>query len=97
MLYHVSNLSGCLETISKSLKKNGRLCCTTIGNTHMKELHDLIEDVDTSIKIETPFNNNTKNFRLENAQSQLQPHFTTIRCDIEDNDLLVDDVDVIYP
>ena len=96
MLYHVTNIKSCLETVSKALKKNGTFCCSTIGKGHMKELHEIVATFDADIAIEIPSDHHTTCFRLENGMDYLKEHFSMIKQDIQDNDLLVDDVDAIY-
>lgn len=94
MLYHVKNRDTCLQTIAKALKPNGAFFCSTVGNTHMKEMHELVANFDS--RIEMPSAHFTVAFRLENAFQQLEKHFTTIERHDHENDLIVDDADVIY-
>ena len=94
MLYHVKNRDTCLQTIAKALKPNGAFFCSTVGNTHMKEMHELVANFDS--RIEMPSAHFTVAFRLENASQQLEKHFTTIERHDHENDLIVDDADVIY-
>lgn len=94
MLYHVKNRDACLQTIAKALKPNGAFFCSTVGNAHMKEMHELVANFDS--RIEMPSAHFTVAFRLENASQQLEKHFTTIERHDHENDLIVDDADVIY-
>ena len=94
MLYHVKNRDACLQTIAKALKPNGAFFCSTVGNAHMKEMHELVANFDS--RIEMPSAHFTVAFRLENAFQQLEKHFTTIERHDHENDLIVDDADVIY-
>ncbi len=94
MLYHVKNRDACLQTIAKALKPDGTFFCSTVGNTHMRELHELVADFDS--RIEMPSAHFTVAFRLENATQQLEKHFTTIERHDHENDLIVDHADVIY-
>ena len=94
MLYHVKNRDTCLQTIAKALKPNGAFFCSTVGNTHMKEMHELVANFDA--RIEMPSAHFTVAFRLENAFPQLEKHFSTIERHDHENDLIVDDADVIY-
>lgn len=94
MLYHVTHLDACLAAIARGLKPDGVFCCSTVGDTHMHELHLLVTDFDP--RIDVPFQNLTGNFRLENGEKQLLRHFAHVeRCD-QDNDLIVDDPQAIY-
>lgn len=94
MLYHVENQDSCLRAISKALKPKGIFCCATNGNKHMRELHELVADFDS--RIEMPFMELTINFRLENGEEQLRKYFGNIRCERQDNALIVDEPDAIY-
>jgi len=94
MLYHVKNRDTCLQTIAKALKPNGAFFCSTVGNTHMKEMHELVANFDA--RIEMPSAHFTVAFRLENATQQLEKHFSVIERHDHENDLIVDDADVIY-
>lgn len=94
MLYHVNRREACLGQIARGLKPGGRFLCSTVGDGHMRELHEIIEAFDA--RIEMPFRSITRGFRLENAMSQLQPHFTRIERMDQENDLVVDDIEAIY-
>lgn len=94
MLYHVSEREVCLRKIEKALKPQGRLCCSTIGNTHLKEMHDIVAAFDS--RIDMPFRNLTKSFRLENGREQLEKVFGAVNRKDYANDLLVDDAKAIY-
>ena len=94
MLYHVKNRDACLQTIAKALKPDGAFFCSTVGDTHMKEMHKLVADFDA--RIEMPSAHFTVAFRLENAISQLEKHFSAIERHDHENDLIVDDANVIY-
>lgn len=94
MLYHVKNREACLQTIAKALKTKGTFFCSTVGNTHMRELHELVAVFDT--RIEMPSINFTVGFQLENAKPQLHKFFSKVERFDHENDLIVDDADIIY-
>ncbi len=94
MLYHVERRDACLATIARALKQDGTFYCSTVGDTHMKELHQLVIDFDP--RIEMPFQNLTGGFHLENAEPQLLKHFSHVDRQDQDNDLIVDDPQAIY-
>lgn len=94
MLYHVKNRETCLQAIAKALKPKGAFFCSTVGNMHMRELHELVAAFDA--RIEMPSINFTVGFQLENAKPQLNKFFSKIERFDHDNDLIVDDADVIY-
>ena len=94
MLYHVEKRNACLKEIAGSLAAGGRFICSTIGDAHMQELHDMVAEFDP--RIEMPFRRITAGFRLENGQPQLEPFFSRIERMEQENDLVVDDVEAIY-
>lgn len=94
MLYHVKNREACLQAIAKALKPTGTFFCSTVGNTHMRELHELVAAFDT--RIEMPSINFTVGFQLENAKPQLHKFFSKVDRFNHENDLIVDDADIIY-
>ena len=94
MLYHVRNKSGCLEQIKKSLKEDGTFFCSTIGQSHMQELHDLVRRFES--RIEIPLGGLIINFTLENGRELLEKYFSMIVCEVHENNLLVDDEEAIY-
>ena len=94
MLYHVQKRENCLQEISKALKHSGVFCCSTIGREHMRELHELVNAFDS--QVELPFQGINMAFCLENATEQLQPYFSIIDRLDHENDLIVDNVEVIY-
>ena len=62
----------------------------------MKELHEIVAAFDADIAIEIPCDHHTTCFRLENGADFLKEHFSVIKLDIQDSDLLVDDAEAIY-
>ncbi len=94
MLYHVEHRDACLAAIARALKPKGTFYCSTVGDTHMQELHELVIAFDP--RIEMPFQNLTGAFHLENAAPQLARHFAHVQRQDQDNDLIVDDPQAIY-
>ncbi|MBO5283146.1 MAG: MerR family transcriptional regulator [Lachnospiraceae bacterium] len=94
MLYHVQHRDACLAAIARALKPDGTFYCSTIGDTHMQELNELVAAFDS--RIEIPFRHLTAGFRLENAAPQLQRHFARVERQDQDNDLIVDNPQAIY-
>ena len=94
MLYHVTDRESCLRKIERALKQSGRLCCSTIGNDHLKQMHELVANFDS--RIDMPFRNLTESFRLENGREQLERVFSKVEREDFHNDLLVDDAKAIY-
>lgn len=94
MLYHVEHRDACLTAIARGLKPEGTFYCSTVGDTHMQELHQLVIAFDP--RIEMPFQSLTGSFHLENAEPQLRRHFAHVERQDQDNDLIVDDPQAIY-
>lgn len=94
MLYHVERRDTCLAAIARALKPDGTFYCSTVGDTHMQELHRLVIAFDS--RLEMPFQNLTGDFHLENATPQLTRHFSHVERQDQDNDLIVDDAQAIY-
>lgn len=94
MLYHVDRRDSCLAAIARALKPEGTFYCSTVGDNHMEELHQLVTAFDP--RIEVPFQNLTGAFHLENAAPQLLKHFSRVERQDQDNDLIVDDPRAIY-
>ncbi len=94
MLYHVENRESCLREIRSALKDSGMFFCSTIGNNHMKELHEIVSSFDG--RIEMPFSRITTGFRLENGETQLRKFFDGVKCERQENDLIVDNADAVY-
>ncbi|MDE7284424.1 MAG: MerR family transcriptional regulator [Lachnospiraceae bacterium] len=94
MLYHVERRDTCLAAIARALKPDGTLYCSTVGDTHMQELHQMVVDFDP--RIDVPIQSLTGDFHLENATPQLARHFAHVERQDQDNDLIVDDAQAIY-
>lgn len=94
MLYHVEKRQELLEKVKHLLKPEGMFCATTIGERHMQELHEFVEQFDT--RIEMPFQKLTCGFLLENGREQLAEAFSEVECVICDSDLLVDAAEPVY-
>lgn len=92
MLYHVvEHRQELLCRIKGLLKEDGAFCCSTVGETHLQELDELLYQFDKNID-----KMNTVDFTLENGKSQLEKVFSEISLEEQENDLLVDDAEVIY-
>jgi SAM-dependent methyltransferase len=79
MLYHVPNLARGLSEIQRVLKPNGQLYAATNGCGHMRELHELVNE----LGMELP--RASKSFELESGAEQLSEYFGDVRrSDFED-------------
>ena len=94
MLYHVEKRQDLFQRVKALLKPDGLFCATTIGDTHMQELHEFVERFDTNIEV--PYHRISCGFRLENGREQLETVFDDIECVICESDLLVDAAEPVY-
>lgn len=51
MLYHVEKRHDLFQIVKSMLKPEGMFCATTVGDNHMRELHELVERFDKRIEI----------------------------------------------
>ncbi len=94
MLYHVEKRQDLFQRVKALLKPDGMFCATTIGDTHMQELHEFVERFDTNIEV--PYHRISCGFRLENGREQLETVFDDVGCVICESDLLVDAAEPVY-
>ncbi len=94
MLYHVSNLNRALAEISRVLKPGGRFFAATVGSRHMKEIRELVYQVDPDIPygagLVTP-----DPFKLDNGAEKLQRYFDRVDLHIYEDALVVTDIEPI--
>jgi ubiquinone/menaquinone biosynthesis C-methylase UbiE len=75
MLYHVPDREKALSEIKRVLKDDGHLIATTIGDTHMQEMYQLLKRVNTNPRPDMFVNP----FTLENGMEQLQKFFSRVK------------------
>lgn len=80
------------KTIKSLLKEDGRFSCTLLGQTHMKQIHDLVTENYPEVKF--PFMN--FDFFLENAKEEIESTFTVTSVEEQDNNLMVPDEEMVY-
>ncbi len=74
MLYHVPDIPKALKEIRRVLKSNGHLFATTIGQNHLKEIANWIQQVNPG----TDFISFGSPFTLENGLEQLKQFFAQV-------------------
>lgn len=94
MLYHVTEKESFLQNIKARLSMQGRFLCSTVGDTHMRELHELVKEFSPDIEI--PFQWISSSFQLENGEELLKNDFTHVKRLDYDSDLIVDNAQAIY-
>ena len=94
MLYHVAKESRLqlYDKIRGLLKKEGRFTCTLIGQQHMRELHDFVNEFYPSVK----FPSAGFDIWLETASKELENFFNVLSVEEHRNDLYVPDEELIF-
>ena len=83
VLFYLNDLNQGLKEISRVLKPNGVLYCSTYGSNHMKEITDIVQSFDSRINLSNHSLYDV--FGLENGESILKQYFTSIqRIDYQD-------------
>jgi SAM-dependent methyltransferase len=90
MLYHVPDRSRVLAEIRRALRPGGHLFAATNGQTHLRELHTLIERFDPGAAL-WGGGIAADDFGLENGPEQLARHFSSISVERYENTLVVPD------
>lgn len=84
VLFYLNDLNQGLKEISRVLKSNGVLYCSTYGSRHMKEITDIVQNFDSRINLS---NHSLYDiFGLENGECILKQYFTSVqRMDYQDS------------
>lgn len=95
VLYHIAdeNRPGLFEKCKKSLKENGVLIASTVGETHFKELFEFMENYDKKFNIPYWMKSG---FTLENGKKQLEKVFDKVYMEEQENDLFVTSPEAVY-
>lgn len=84
VLFYLNDLNQGLKEISRVLKSNGVLYCSTYGSRHMKEITDIVQNFDSRINLSNHSLYDV--FGLENGESILKQYFTSVqRMDYQDS------------
>lgn len=84
VLFYLNDLNLGLKEISRVLKPNGILYCSTYGKSHMKEITEIVQNFDSRINLS---NHSLYDiFGLENGESILKEYFFNVkRMDYQDS------------
>ena len=84
VLFYLNDLNQGLKEISRVLKPNGVLYCSTYGSRHMKEITDIVQSFDSRINLSNHSLYDV--FGLENGEDILKKYFTNVqRMDYQDS------------
>lgn len=89
MLYHVPNRPRALNEIKRVLKPAGHFVAATVGNHHMKEMIERLQQVDVNHE---PFQNP---FTLESGLDQIKPFFPNVTLSRYDDSLKVTELEPV--
>ncbi len=90
MLYHVRHIETALTEICRVLKPGGTFFCTTNGESHMREVGELLVAFDRRIDFHNPF---VLSFTLQNGSSLLSKHFERVETRLYPDSLAVTSAD----
>ena len=90
MLYHVPDLGRGISEVVRQLKPGGRLCASTIGLDHMRELREFIERFRLGYQDQ---GRAERRFVLENAANVLGGAFKKVELRRYEDDLVVTEVE----
>lgn len=84
VLFYLNDLNQGLKEISRVLRPNGILYCSTYGSKHMKEITDVVQSFDSRVNLSN--HSLCDVFGLENGESILKEYFTSVqRMDYQDS------------
>ena len=84
VLFYLNDLNQGLKEVSRVLKPNGVLYCSTYGSKHMKEITEIVQNFDSRINLSNHSLYDV--FGLENGECILKQYFTSVqRMDYQDS------------
>jgi len=93
ILFFMKDIDLALAEISRVVKPNGVVYCSTIGSNHLKELQELMLSFSSSIRIYE--DKLSSKFGLENGEKILNRYFNKVEKVLYDDKLIVNDTNNI--
>ena len=91
MLYHVPDINRAFAEMRRVLKPQGRFYASTIGQTHLQELNDLVKRIVPEAEIFSGLH--TQPFTLENGAAQMTPWFSGVILHNYEDELVITEAD----
>jgi DNA-binding transcriptional MerR regulator/precorrin-6B methylase 2 len=91
VLFYIKNRDKVFSQIKRILKNNGYFYCSTVGETHMKELEQLIKGFNKELVMCE--NNMEEDFTLESGKNQLEKWFKEVKQYNYEDELIVTEVE----
>jgi len=92
MLYHVPDRDRAFEEIRRVLRPDGALYAATIGDTHLRQLHELVARFVSGLPT---LHTATRRFSAENGAAQLSRWFGAVETERLDGELRVTEVEPV--
>ena len=89
VLFYCDNLENVCKEVRRVLKPGGRFLCSTYGNSHMKEISQLVSQFDERIVLSA--NKLYEKFGRENGAQVLEPWYSRVEWISYEDGLLVSD------
>jgi ubiquinone/menaquinone biosynthesis C-methylase UbiE len=91
MLYHVPARAKAIAEIKRVLKSGGRLIAATVGQSHMREMMEWLQQV----HVDNIWKSYANPFTLENGSAQLEPFFPNVTLSRYKDSLSVTEVEPV--
>lgn len=89
MIYHVPDIDKALKEVRRVLKASGKFYSSTIGEKHLIEINQLLQDFDKELHYPRE---NAKRFGLENGKKRLLQYFSNVHLKVFEGGLEVTEV-----
>lgn len=94
VLFYLNDLSSGIHEITRVLKQDGILYCSTYGKDHMREITEIAKEFDERITLAD--NHLYDIFGLENGKDILKKYFNHIDCIYYPDELIIDEATPIF-